>query len=75
MRATMPSCSNWRSCWISIFCEMPGDGSFEFGEAQRLATEEVEKYDELPAPLQHLNGFFNAAGRRSGRVMIMLTQR
>jgi hypothetical protein len=67
MRATMPSCSSRRSCWISIFCEMAG-----------IARSRSEKRSFLPpkrwnkiTSFQHPDRVLDPDGRRRGRVLML----
>ena len=71
MRATMPSRSSCRSCWISIFCEMAGNRALELREAQRLLAGRMDQDHELPATFQHPDRVLDPDGRRRGRVLML----
>lgn len=49
------------------------DGAFEVGKALKPTTEQVEQDHQLPSPLQHMEGGFDAAGGRHRRVRSGLT--
>ena len=67
MRSTMPSCSSWRSCCVSIFCDTPGMARSK-SETERLAAKQMKEDQELPAAFKHADCVLDADGSGRRRV-------
>ena len=70
MRATMPSRSSCRSCWISIFCETAGIARSR-SEKRSFLPSKRWKDHELPATFQHPDRVLDPDCRRRGRVLML----